>query len=139
MLTFQQYITEIFDSPYDYTGEWINRNHWKGFFTTKDNIRYRVTIFNYRSWEIIFSRDEDNEVGITNTGDSVRIFSTVAKIVEEFIKERQPEKIQFSSKTKEPTRIKLYNMLAKKLADKYGYDVKNETEYDEYWYYLTKK
>lgn len=52
-------------------------------------------------------------VDITQTGDAPRIFSTVYKIMRDYIAQHNPAFITFTAKNSEPTRVRLYNLIAR--------------------------
>jgi hypothetical protein len=57
---------------------------------------------------------------LTGKGDAFRIFATVGAIVKEFLRSGKPQaqitEIYFTGKTSEPSRIKLYDMIAKNIS-----------------------
>jgi hypothetical protein len=59
---------------------------------------------------------------ITGTGNAVQVFSTVVSIVDEiFHRHEHVIEILFEGVTSAPSRVKLYNRLAKVLSRKYGF------------------
>jgi hypothetical protein len=51
----------------------------------------------------------------TGTGDELVVFSTVIAIIREYLKRTPTHKIVFTSKTSEPSRVKLYDRMARTL------------------------
>jgi hypothetical protein len=73
-----------------------------------------------RGVEIIFA-DADNREDITGAGKAFQVFATVAQIIRDFLRHRDPKNIKFSSK--EASRTKLYQRLATSLASELGSEV----------------
>lgn len=67
----------------------------------------------------------DNE-GITNTGDEIKVFSTVLDIIKIAISKYEPELIAFGAHEK--SRQKLYNRMISVMKSKYGYEIDNNVE-----------
>lgn len=59
--------------------------------------------------------------GITNTGNSILVFSTVSAIIQEFLNKENPEFFFFSAEEK--SRQKLYDRLSKVLISKTNYEL----------------
>ena len=55
------------------------------------------------------------EYGVTNSGDEIAVFSTVVKIIKDFVAKTQVKELVFAAKAKEPSRIKLYDRMVKRL------------------------
>jgi hypothetical protein len=75
-------------------------------------------------WQIVFGLeiggDEDSyREDIFNTGGQhIKVFASVIDIVRDFVKRKQPDILFFTAE--EPSRVKLYNRLAKQLAKMMG-------------------
>ena len=67
--------------------------------------------------EVMFADKATFGLEKTGKGDAFRIFATVAQILKDYIKEAKFEvgEIYFTGKTKEPSRIKLYDKIARRL------------------------
>jgi hypothetical protein len=78
------------------------------------------------AWEVGFV-DEKGSVKISpkNRGVALELFSALPKAVEMFIKAKKPSTFYFTSDKTETSRVKLYKLLAKKIA-KHGYILKKE-------------
>jgi hypothetical protein len=114
----------------DVNGQWVavfNTNHDKFTYETqkqqsdyfnilKDYIEkyYNKIIPMTDVWSMGFLSDE---TGYAPTGDNEpsKIFKTVFDITKEWFLEVNPKIIMFASKSDEPSRIKLYDALAKKI------------------------
>lgn len=85
-----------------------------------------------------FSRQYANSMittmAITHTGDAFRIFSTVVKIIHDFARDIQPKHIEFSATAHEASRVKVYDQLAKKLANEFGGNYSTATHEDQIIY-----
>jgi hypothetical protein len=71
---------------------------------------------------------------ITNTGGEIKVFATVVNIVKRIVQEVNPLEIYFeaSRKKTEPSRVKLYDRLAKTLSVKFGYQQLPAKEFGGY-------
>lgn len=107
---------ETLDSSYPYEGGKINgRYHFK----TEDGVLYKVWLVGSDLVEISFSAilpgEEENfrpdKTTLTGTGNSRKVFGTVVKIVQDYIKTHAPKALYFTADGDEPSRIKLYNAL----------------------------
>jgi hypothetical protein len=72
--------------------------------------RIRATDIMFKMWR---NPGGDTGTGITNTGDSVQVFSAVTNIIKEYIAKHHPDNIVFGAA--EPSRVKLYKRLASRL------------------------
>lgn len=59
-------------------------------------------------------------IGIVGSGNAFAVFATLLDIIETFLHERQPDKLYFTARASEPSRIKLYDRLSR-LIDVPGY------------------
>lgn len=64
------------------------------------------------------------ELNMTNTGDEFLVFGTVMAIIQEYMKRYSPNAVTFSAEAKEPSRIKLYDRMVKRMAN--GWVVQTE-------------
>jgi hypothetical protein len=109
-------MTEALDSSYPYRNS--KQNPGKDFyFDTEDGQEYKVEFDSI--WgddvSVAFSargQGDEHKTGITGTGNSRKIFGTVIKIVKDYIRKANPEIIVFSANNSEPSRVRLYKMLA---------------------------
>ena len=102
--------TEALDSSYPY--EFKNNAY---YFITDARNDYKVTFKGDKKVEVSFmARGENNQPkdDITGTGDSRKVFGTVINIVKDYVGQHQPDILMFAADNNEPSRIKLYNMLA---------------------------
>jgi hypothetical protein len=86
------------------------------YFDTEDGQEYKVEIDNVdNDATVAFSargQGDEHKTGITGTGNSRKIFGTVIKIVKDYIRKSNPGIITFSADNSEPSRVRLYKMLA---------------------------
>ena len=112
----EKQIDEALDSSYPYRNS--KQNPGKNFyFDTEDGQEYKVEFDSI--WgddvSVAFSargQGDEHKTGITGTGNSRKIFGTVIKIVKDYIRKANPEIIVFSANNSEPSRVRLYKMLA---------------------------
>jgi hypothetical protein len=107
--------TEALDSSYEYHDSKQNPGN-DFYFDTEDGQEYKVEIDNIdNDVTVAFSargQGDEHKTGITGTGNSRKIFGTVIKIVKDYISKSNPEIIAFSANNSEPSRVRLYKMLA---------------------------
>ena len=127
-------VAEAFDAPYKV--KWVQNKGEAHYVdvTLPDGSLLDIRFFrddgvtpNPDEWTVEFYRDDTQE--ITGTGDAQRIFATVIKAIEKFIKIEKPKEIAFAaSKTTQAgssnqSRTNLYNRLIQRYAPSWGYDV----------------
>lgn len=89
-------------------------------FITDSGVMYSVKLLRSRSDEgeggvsvILENDDADDPYGISKTGDAIKIFSTVKKVLSEYLSTHpETEFITFTADRSEPSRVKLYNAFA---------------------------
>ena len=84
-------------------------------------------------------REEDGSTqAVTGTGESATVFAAVLQIIKEYINENEVEAIYFAATTQEPSRVKLYDTLARKLSNS-GWEVQTRTKFVSplKWYIAT--
>lgn len=109
---------ELANNPYDIEiyDEGLTYITYK--FVTDRRSEYYVNIEWYDE-TISVEFDKETAVGvprqgILNTGDAFRIFATIAKAIKTYLAGHQPiNRIEFMGKQTEPSRIKLYDQIAK--------------------------
>ena len=130
-MKFTQFLTEVFDKTVDYNIVKDNKYFRRAEFQIGDK-SYSVLMFGEGEldsiiWDISFGLTTGgfSTNDITNTGDEYLVFATVGKIIMGSIDAKNMDFISFSAK--EPSRVKLYNRFARKLAN----GRKIETRVDE--------
>lgn len=113
-------LVELLDQPVDW--EWKKRSpsFWKAVFEVNDD-KFEVyfSIHTFRT-DLTFSSEKYSE-DISGQGDQFKIFSTVGKIVEDFLRSNKTEVLIFSAK--EPSRVKLYYRFAKMISREFNFDI----------------
>lgn len=122
-------IYEIADSPYDYIQNIKTPVKRAYRFQTDGGQLYRVQAINRetpdiknfgikKSLEIHFDLTDMKtgkpNTGVTGTGDAIRVFSTVANILQKEVAEQKPPSIVIASKADDASRVKLYRTLARR-------------------------
>lgn len=137
-------LKELFDNPLEY--KLINTTNEHGIPTDNyqfviNDKKYNVQIYkidDFRQAGVNSSKSgigidfqnlsvnmNDNE-GITDTGDEIKVFSTVLDIIKIAISKHKPELIAFGAHEK--SRQKLYNRMISVMKSKYGYEIDNDAE-----------
>jgi len=141
-------LQEIGNQPYRWKQDrFIEDKVWTASFVTDNKQKYHFEALKVADgWEIIFSASQTgNDTGITGTqgASAVRVFSTVAKLLEVFVKEVSPNKFSFAADKSEAdgtsVRAKLYSRFAKVFAKKNGYNTKELNKSDEVHFVFTRK
>jgi hypothetical protein len=70
-------------------------------------------------YTVIFSRDGD--YNLTGGKDALRIFSTIIKIMNEFVKTYKPDYLAFTADKGEKSRVSFYDKLIKRFISKSDY------------------
>lgn len=147
MKTYVEFISELFNKPVRYKKTMddpygmVRYSFWVD--EGSENESHYIIEFSYWSegnydidepfWEVSFGNMShgDDGYGITNTGNEIKVFSTIVNIMKEFTKKNNPPGYYFSAK--EQSRKKLYDAMIRKLAK--GFKVKKMGNK----YYLKKK
>jgi len=67
----------------------------------------------------IYRKEWKKHENITGTGNAATVYSTVAEILQHFLKTKKPKLFRFSAKLDEPSKQKLYRVFSQKAAKKY--------------------
>lgn len=153
MKTFSQYIEESFDKPYKYTLSTTPFMEYYGSFKLDDGSLVEVMFeanehaddYEHTMWNIEFKRN--GRQSETGEGDAMRIFATVIKMIEDFIKKENPKYILFSAlkpadredRKEKQSREKLYSRLVKRFSGKLGYTARENTFSGGTEWHLTRK
>ena len=129
-------LNELADSPYDYIQNVKTPDKRAYRFQTDAGLMYRVQVFNRRSetenkLEIHFDLTDMStgkpNAGLTGTGDAVRVFSTVANILQKEVADQDPTGVIIASKADDESRVKLYRTLARRATKLMpGFEVSSE-------------
>ena len=97
----------------DYMPVWV--------LTGEDSIPVKDNITDVFKWEVYFEDDMGKtELAPKEKGTSLQLFAALEQYFKDFIKKKKPDMIEFSSDKGESSRMKLYNLLSKKI-QKGGY------------------
>lgn len=135
-------LNELFDTtvPFEMTLD-------GGFFKI-DQYTYGVDFLfmNDTSAQVSFSMDKpstnypgtsSSHYGVEGTGNELKVFATVIAIIKQFIiNNPQITYIEFSAKSAEPSRVRLYDRMVKSLAN--GWDIQTTTYEGDKVYKLFK-
>ena len=131
MKTFKEFLNELFDNPEFYKetkeGEFtfiIAGKTYKCYFEFPRGNSYAEISFGLMEIE----DPEENDIPefkwkISDSGgNEIKIFSTVITIIKDYLR-KHPEidTIEFSSDLDEPSRVKLYDTMSKKLSNNIGF------------------
>lgn len=100
---------------------------------------YEDKVDKKETWNVSFHQSKvggkrATDTGITGAGKPIEVFNGALAAIKEFVKGAKPKYIYFSAK--EPSRMKLYNLMIKKLASGLGFKVINASQGN---YLLQKK
>ena len=144
MISFQEYLNELFDKSVTYT----ERNN--DFIFNINGIEYRVVIDIDDEDETIMQVSfyiKDKDLGFEKAtisfsgGNELKVFSTVLQIIKDYLKDNTGiTGIAFTADIKEPSRIKLYDRMIKNIGKPLGYNLEDSylTSYSKI-YILRKK
>lgn len=153
MISFKEFLSEVFDKPLKSTGIFKHRYGYslalfylldkqKTFVFSADPIyensgNYEITFVRYdyipevEKESDLYIQDDNilRELRLNSTStmdlmsdlgtDAIKVISTIANLIVEFVSINKPKSFYFSSKIKESSRTKLYNTLANKLSKKF--------------------
>jgi hypothetical protein len=140
-------IFEVFDSPYSAElGRADSEGDYEVEVKLPDGSYLHILFERFSASNYIVQFSKNRSYDVTNEGDAYKIFSTVLKVVIEFIKRVHPAEITFGADketgepgTKTPTgRVKLYDRMVKKYADTLGYKLKRDEDSSSVIYYLVR-
>jgi hypothetical protein len=129
-------IDESFDSKTDFKWTDIQKNERTAIFEI-NNIKYRIQFVNFKThWSVYYgdlSKTGYNEEPNGLQGNNaIKVLGTVANIIEEFINDIDPDRIEFSGE--KATKLgKLYSSILKHLSPyirKLGYKIQTEFKND---------
>ena len=114
-------INEVADQPYKTFSKGESMGAFKAKFIAKGSL-IQVNITPYtRDKKIVdvgffdATDDKNPTIDMTGKGDAFRIFATVGAIVKDYVAKNDPDVLTFSGKTRDPSRIRLYDLIAKNI------------------------
>ena len=136
MKSFIQHLHEVGNRPYSWkrTGSRDSRTQWRATFNTPQKSKYVFQADVYdQHWQVVFHLfGAHDSMGLTGTEgtSAIRVLGTVAQIFEAFVKDVNPDKIEFAADKSEGSgteaRSKIYSRFAKMFARKHGYKLKEK-------------
>jgi hypothetical protein len=140
-------IFEVFDSPYSAElGRAGPRGDYEVEVTLPDGSYLHILFERFSPSNYIVQFSKNRSYDATNEGDAYKIFSTVLKVIIEFVKKVQPNEVTFGADKEngDPDiktatgRVKLYDRMVKKYADNLGYKLKRDEDSSSVTYYLVR-
>jgi len=148
VITFKQYITELFEKPYPWKKK--KEDDFEAVYQSATSSKDIIKVVFSKGWlrgidNVLFS-----VAGTTDTtggGDAFKIMSTVLDIIKDYVKNNDPEGIKFMANKDElfgqdskeiQSREKLYNKMIERFAKKAGYKVDADKHKYGTQYKLTK-
>lgn len=113
-------IFELLDQPVEWDWKKRSPGFWKASFSINDDTFEVYFSIHPGRTDLTFSSEEHGE-GISGQGDQFKIFSTVGKIVEDFLRQNKTEVLIFSAK--EPSRVRLYHRFAKMISREFDFEI----------------
>lgn len=111
---------------------WTNQSdtHYDGFFSWAGReYDFRARNPYSGTWHVDFTSKKKGgepthkQSELEQPKDAFKVFETVGFCVRKLIEDKQPSRIVFTADAKEPSRVKLYDRLAKLIADKADYNL----------------
>jgi hypothetical protein len=139
---------ELFDRtlPYEWSVDAPEEKHAN--FSLEDGTQYTVRFYyqdyTVETWEVYFrlesmpNREVGTGIGTMNSGSELLVFSTVRKIIKEFLQNVDPYDWHFASKELESSRVKLYDRFAREV-QAMGYDMEIVRKHGEKYYHFAKR
>jgi len=122
MKTYQEFLTELFDQPLKYRLSHSVEDQGETYeFKTPNGQHIEVSIIANRngSYEFTFDSDSNEEGTKSGKGEEFRIFSTVLKILREFVDAEAPDHFFVESVSSEPSRVRLYRRMISMFVKQY--------------------
>ncbi|MCD6434979.1 MAG: hypothetical protein J7L15_01105 [Clostridiales bacterium] len=136
-MRFKKY-NEAFDKPYKLKlNKDSDSNKEYQFVTDQDKkyyIKFKYTEGELAAWDLSFSTSAGSEL-INKSGDAFRIFATVLDAMKKHKKEIIEQGIKFGADLKEPSRIKLYDVMAKQIKKEFKFKNLTTKKMEYYKYY----
>jgi hypothetical protein len=127
----KQYITELSmrKSTYISSAKYKKESMYEQNIILEDGLEFKFICYYFRTadmWEIAFEdKDEMRHKIERRKGAGVELFAALEKVFKEFINTALPDKFRFSADIEEKSRVKLYELLAKRI-EKMGMGFKFE-------------
>ncbi len=120
-----------------------DEHDWRCYFWIDDR-RFIFSAFGYSdNWEVAFKDDQADTYSsgfkITGKGDAYRIFSAVLECLRRLDGDVNPSIITFSADSTEPSRVRLYRTMIRRLAAPLGFDYDEEESSMNVYFRLIRK
>ena len=123
---------ELANQPYPLRVYDEDEMYYTYSFQTEKGLTYFITLNLWdETLDVEFQTESgpgQSNQGILNTGNAFRVFATVADAIKKYIKTRTVNQIEFMSKKSEPSRIKLYDAIARVLPKYIPFYLDGKTE-----------
>ena len=122
MKTYPNFLTELFDKPLKYRLSHSIEDQLEVYeFSTPKGQHFEVSIIADRqgSYEFTFDSDSNEEGTKSGKGEEFQVFSTVLKILSEFVKDEAPDHFFVEAVSSEPSRVRLYRRMISTFCKKY--------------------
>lgn len=112
-MRYREIVNELFDAPADFTYQHWGNTVVKGEFTVGKE-PYTYMFLKHRGiWTLAFEdSNEDYELHGGRKDISLAVMTTMVKIMDRFIHDVQPEIMEFSAVSSEPSRVNLYKRMS---------------------------
>ena len=131
MKTYSNFLTELFDKPLKYRHSYSVEDHEEVYeFETPNGqfIEVSIIVDKNGAYEFTFDSDSNDEGTKSGKGEEFRIFSTVLKILQEFVDAEAPDHFFVEAVSSEPSRVKLYRRMISIFCKKYPQYESTETD-----------
>jgi len=122
MKTYQSFLTELFDKPLPYRLSHSIEDRGETYeFKTPNGQFIEVNIIANKNgaYEFTFDSDSNEEGTKSGKGEEFQIFSTVLKILKEFVDAEAPDHFFVEAVSSEPSRVRLYRRMISTFCKKY--------------------
>lgn len=125
-MRFKQYVNELaMKKNTEISPAKVSDREYVQYITLEDGLRFKFIAHYFRTadlWEVIFEDSEKRayQVG-KRKGASLELFAALERVFKNFILKTLPNKFRFTADTEEKSRVKLYDLLAKKIEKTQGY------------------
>lgn len=110
--------------------------------TLEDGLQFKFICYYFSTadiWEVTFEdENEYREKAPKRKGAAVELFAALEKVFKQFLEKALPDRFRFLADIDEKSRIKLYDLLAKKIS-KLGFDYKKKQSTASMVYYFKHK
>lgn len=107
--------------------------------------KFRVTQYSKGgAWVVNFTRIKPSGVQsiaqtpMSNPAAAVRVFGVVRRLLTKFVTTKMPPKLEFAASSAEPSRVRLYDRLARQV-EEMGYTLKRSVKQGDVTYEFTRK